>query len=268
MAQQRKIDLAIIIPAHNEEKRILSTLESYSSFFGKLINKGLKSYILFIVINNTQDKTEEVVREYAKKNKRVSYIVLKKGGKGYAIIEGFKFLLEENYNYMGFVDADGATPPEAFYDLLKNSANCDGAIASRWLPNSIIKTPQTLLRKITSRGFNFLVRVMFLMPYADTQCGAKIFSKKVIKSIINKVGITRWAFDVDLLYRIKRQGFKIKEVPTTWSDKSGTRLNLVKVPFEMFSGILRLRLINSPFNFIVRAYDILPSQIKIHEYIK
>lgn len=256
--------ISIIMPAYNEEKRIGDTLNTYSKYFEGIRKSKFLDYEILVVINNTKDRTINIVESFKKKNKRVAYLNLKKGGKGYAIVEGFKDSLKRENDLIGFVDADMATPPEAFYKLVENVKGYDGAIASRWVKGSVIKVKQTLLRRFMSIGFNFLVRSMFLMHYRDTQCGAKIFKREIIKFIINKIGITKWAFDVNLLYEIRKNGFKLVEVKTIWEDKKDSKLNVTKVPFEMFSGIARLRLINSPFNFVVRFYDLLPEVLKLY----
>jgi len=257
--------VSIVIPAHNEEKRIAKTLESYGNYF----NKQTKlNYEILVVINATTDNTLKIVNKFRKKNSKIKLINIKEGGKGLAVIDGFNSALNRNFDLIGFVDADSATPPQAFYDLIVKIRDYDGVIAGRWLKESIIKTKQTLLRRITSRAFNFIVRSLFLMKYRDTQCGAKLFRSKVLKEIVNEIGLTQWAFDVDLLYQAKKKGFNIKEVPTIWEDKKEGKLNLIKVPFMMFTGVLRLRLVNSPFNFIVRAYDTLPDILKIHHKLK
>ena len=67
-----------------------------------------------------------------------------------------------------------------------------------------------------------------MMPYKDTQCGAKIFKKQAIEKIISKLVITQWAFDVDLLYTLKKSGFRIKEFPTAWSDREYSKINFMK----------------------------------------
>jgi glycosyltransferase involved in cell wall biosynthesis len=257
------MDLSIIIPAHNEEHRIGEKLTSYTSYFNR--QKGL-SYRILVVINASKDKTADIVKKYAQKQKTIHVLNLVKGGKGYAVMEGCKHECTRA-NYIGFVDADMATPPEAFYDLLRQVGGEGGAIASRWLPSSNVKTPQTLTRRCASRVFNSLVRILFHMPYADTQCGAKLFKREVITTIAHKVGNTRFAFDVELLYRIKKAGYTLKEVPTTWEDKAGSSVNVLKVSFEMFTGVLRLRIRESPFAFIIRGYDALPDRLKIHHYL-
>ena len=107
--------ICIVIPAYNEEKRIGKTLEEYGAFFTNLKNKDFQ-YQILVVINNTKDKTEEVVKNISKKYKEINYLNLKPGGKGFAIIEGFKWAIKKDFDLIGFVDADIATGPEAFFD--------------------------------------------------------------------------------------------------------------------------------------------------------
>jgi glycosyltransferase involved in cell wall biosynthesis len=262
--------LSIVIPAYNEELRIGKTLDEYLKFFKNIRQLNMLNFEILVVMNACKDNTLDVVKRIRVKNKEINYLDYKEGGKGFAIIQGFKNALKRNNDIIGFIDADGATPPEAFYDLVKIliiNQDSAGVIASRWKEESKIKTKQTKTRRFLSRGFNFLVRSMFLFPYSDTQCGAKVFRRMALEKTINQFGVTRWAFDVDLLYSMKKEGFKIKDVSTIWEDKENTKLNIIKVPFEMFSGILRLRLIHSPFKFVVDAYDSLPDIIKIHKKI-
>ncbi len=257
--------LSIIIPAYNEEKRIGRTLDSYSEYLNNLSKKEKFDYEILVVINNTSDNTESVVKLKQVKNNKIKYLNFKRGGKGFAVLEGFKDSLNRNNDLIGFVDADLATPPWAFYVLVRNMKSADGIIASRWHQKSIITTPQTLFRKVTSKGFNFLVKSILFLNFSDTQCGAKLFSRKAINSIINEADLTEWAFDIDILYRLKKKGFYVKEIPTIWSDKKGSKLDLKFVPIQMFTSIMRIRLLNSPFKFIVRFYDKLPKLIKFHK---
>ena len=256
------VKLSIVIPAYNEEKRIERTLDNYSSFF----QKKLKYFEIIVVLNGCVDNTLNIVKSFSKKNKKVRYLEFKKAiGKGAAIIEGFKVA---KGNLIGFVDADMATPPGAFYDLFKNIENYDGVIASRWMKGSKINVEQPFLKKVGSRGFNFLTRILFNLKFNDTQCGAKLFKKRIIKNILNDLKITKWAFDVNLLYSIKRKHYKIKEIPTEWNAVKSSHFNLFKAIPEMFLGLVRLRLLYSRFKFIVKIYDGLPEWLKIHHKLR
>lgn len=261
--------ISIVIPAHNEEKRIRITLENYGRFLKeKKDKKEIDNFEILVVINNTQDKTEEIVKEISKKYNEIRYLNFKEGGKGFAIIEGFKDALKRKNQMIGFVDADMSTPPEAFYwliKILKKEQTIGGVIANRWNKRSKIRLKQTILRRIVSRGYNFLIRTLFFLPYKDTQCGAKMFRRKILEDNICKLITSNWGFDVALLFCLKKEAkAKIIDIPTIWEDKQESKLNLKKTPLTMFASLMRLRLIHSPFRFIVRIYRKLPNKLKIH----
>src|SRR3989344_2149339 len=104
--------LSIIIPAYNEEKRISRTLEYYISFF----SRNIKDFEIIVVLNGCKDHTLAIVKKFINKNKNVKYLDFKEAiGKGAAIVEGFK---KARGDLVGFIDADMATLPNAFYDLI------------------------------------------------------------------------------------------------------------------------------------------------------
>ena len=238
--------VSIIIPAHNEEKRIFETLKSYISYFENLKKNKILNYEILVVINASGDKTLEIVKSIKKEGGNLFYLNLKKGGKGYAIIEGFKESLKKKNNFIGFVDADMATSPKSFYDLIINIGGYDGIIASRYLKGSMVDPKQSFQRILVSRIFNFFIRSILFLPYRDTQCGAKIFTRKSISKILPTLSLSKWAFDVDLVYQLKKNGFSIKEIPTRWSDKEYSKVNFIKVGPMMALGVIRLRILNSP----------------------
>lgn len=242
---------AIIIPAYNEEKRIGNTLQNFTTFFGNQVK-------IIVVLNGCKDNTLEVVKEFP-----VEYLNYERAGKGFAIKEGLKYAIEQDYDLIGFTDADLSVTAKYFNNLILSIGEYDGIIANRWLPESITK--RTLKRKILSKGFNILVRFLFNLPYTDTQCPAKLFKREAIKEIINDLQVNRWEFDIDLLYNIKKKKFKIEQIPVEWEDKAGSKIHLIKTPFQMFSGVLRLRLWYSPLRFLIKLYDKLPDKYKIYK---
>ncbi len=255
---------AIIIPAYNEEKRIGKTLEGYSKFFNKLKHDRVMDYELLVVINNTTDNTLGLVKKAIKKNKNIKYLDLLKGGKGYAVIEGFRHYLEKDFGLIGFVDADMATSPEEYWklvDFLGKNKNIHGAIADRYLNDSKIYPRPSVKRLIARKAFNMLIRGILLLPFGDTQCGAKVFKKKAITESIQKLSMSQWAFDVELLYHLRKSGFKIKSLPTIWIDKEYSKINFWRAGPWMALGVVRLRLLNSPLKSMMRIYD------KIIKYI-
>ncbi|MGV8151957.1 MAG: glycosyltransferase [Candidatus Nanoarchaeia archaeon] len=253
--------ISIVIPAYNEEKRIGSTLKEYFDYFKKIKKKKIIDFDIIVVLNACKDNTLGVVKKY--KCKELKILNFERGGKCFAVCEGFKAAIKEKSDYIGFVDADGATPAASFYDLYANINGYDGVIANRWDKKSIISTKQTILRRIVSRGFNFLARTLFLFNYQDTQCGAKLFRRELLEKIVPKLGASEWSFDIDMLFYARRNNAKIKSIATEWNDKKESKVNLKKTPFRMFFSILRLRIYHSPFKFLLRVHSKLPRKMQV-----
>ncbi len=205
-----------------------------------------------VVVNASTDDTEGLARDYASRWPCVR-VVVEPGrvGKGGALMIGFR---QARGDRIGFVDADGSTPPEAFNDLVHGIGDAGAIIANRWHAQSCI-TPQPWSRRLASRVFNGVVRLLFKIRIADTQCGAKLITRRAMNDVLAHLGITQWAFDVDLLFQLRRHGYRIVEIPTTWHDAAGSHLRVGRASVEMLVAVVRLRLIYSPFRWVVSLYD-------------
>ena len=242
--------LSIVIPAYNEERRIRRMLDQYLTYFD---TQYPSQYECIISVNGSTDQTATICQEYESAHAAVRVLVEPLPiGKGGAVIRGFKVAKGE---LVGFVDADGSTLPDAFDDLVQHIDGAGAIIANRWHEDSVVDPPQPWKRRVASRIFNFLVRFLFSVQTEDTQCGAKVFSAEAIHEVLPKLGLTRWAFDVDLLFQLRRAGVHIMSRPTVWSDVEGSRLNVPRASIEMLLAIVRLRLLYSPFKWVVRMYD-------------
>ncbi len=227
---------SIIIPAYNEEKRIKQTLIDYANFF----KNTKRDFEILVVLNGCRDKTKEIVEEIKRNYKEINYIIFNQPiGKGGALIEGLKLV---NGDLITYTDADGATSPETLYNLSNKIEDYDGIIGSRWVKGAIILKKQPLSRRFASRGFNILTKIILGLKYKDTQCPAKIFKKKVIDKIKDKLEQTNFAIDAVLLFHIKKAGFKIKEEPITWEDKEFSTLKMKKAIPNMLAVILKTKL--------------------------
>ncbi|MEI6892282.1 MAG: glycosyltransferase [Pontiella sp.] len=247
---------SIIIPAHNEEKRLPPVLEAYASFFQEKMGDEAE---IILVANGCTDDTAIVAKDIAQHYSSIRVIdEPKRIGKGGAVIRGAKSGVGE---YVGFVDADGATSPEEFFRLYKKSMGKDGVIASRWMKGSDVVIPQRAMRLLSSRAFNWLTRILLGLKYKDTQCGAKIFKASAWKTILPNVGTTRFAFDVDILYQLKRHQYTVLEEPTVWKDIEGSKVRFFNSSLDMFLAIVRMRLLYSPLKFVVPLYDQFLSRI-------
>jgi len=226
----------IIVPARNEALRVERTIDRLRAHFADRAT-------ILVVANGCTDTTVPLVKALTRAYETVELLEIPEDvGKGGAIRAGLTLGKEP---YVAFVDADTSTPPEQL-DVLLSACTADGvsgAIASRWLPASRIVHRQPLQRRLASRAFNAIVRLLFGLPYTDTQCGAKVFERSAIDLVIDQLEIANFAFDVDLLLLLTRCGKRVVEVPIVWDDVSEySKVRLVTATPAMLLAMLRLSL--------------------------
>ena len=235
--------LLLLIPAYNEERRIEPVLRDYGRYFQEHYGGRFQ---LVVVLNGCRDNTRGVVERVARDFPAVSLLDFPEPiGKGGALIEGLK--LAARAEAIGYVDADGATPPRAFHDLVKHLGEADCVIGSRWLPGAVLHQAQSSKRQFASRVFHAIVQGLFWMNIRDTQCGAKVLRREAVEKVHANLRIADMAFDINLLYSLKRAGCRTLEVPTEWTDQMGSKVTLFRTSLTMFLSALRIRLIYSPF---------------------
>jgi hypothetical protein len=122
------------------------------------------------------------------------------------------------------------------------------------MEGAVLHQAQSSDRRFYSRAFHLLVEILFHMRIKDTQCGAKVMRRRAIETVHQYLRIADMSFDINLLYSLKRAGFKILEVPTVWTDKMGSKVKLGKSSFAWVLSLLRLRLFYSPFYPILRYF--------------
>ncbi|MFA5106880.1 MAG: dolichyl-phosphate beta-glucosyltransferase [Patescibacteria group bacterium] len=232
--------LSLIIPAYNEEKRIRKTLE----LFVRELCPGDKEII--VVLNGCTDNTRSVVEQAARDfGSEIKIEELAIGGKGLAVVHGFK---KATGDLIGFVDADGATSPREYRKLVEaiTQGKADGAIASRWLAGSHVVARTSFFREVISQAFFIITKLLFWLPFRDTQCGAKLFRREVAQAVLPKLKVMNMAFDVELLLLTKQAKYRITEVPTEWIDQSisatfGSPLKVIKTSLNMFFSLFKIR---------------------------
>ena len=219
----------IIIPAYNEENRI-----------GTLLSQMVGSTGHYLVVCDGSDNTPAIVHEFARAHPEIAVRCLtypERLGKGGALREGF---LHATTPLIGFMDADGSTSPAQMLALFSALDGADCVIGSRWLPGSIVPKRQGIARRIESRGFNVIIRILFSLSLSDTQCGAKVFKKSAIDAVIGDMVSTGFEFDVELLWRLSVKGFLIRECPITWCNQEESRVRRTDI-FRMLTHLIALR---------------------------
>lgn len=219
--KKQQIDLSIVIPALNEEKRIGQSLDKLASFIiSNPSMQGVKCEVI-VVSADCVDKTHEIALQYAHRFKNFSLV--KAGarvGKGRDVRLG---MLTTRGKYALFMDADLATPLHHIattLDLLRNHA--DIVIGVR----DLRKMHKNSFRRLISVTGNLLFRLTSGIPISDTQCGFKAFTQASLKTIFKKQTIQGWGFDMELITIGRLHGLKIYSLPISdWENGSGSTLS-------------------------------------------
>ncbi|MCK5043532.1 glycosyltransferase [Candidatus Pacearchaeota archaeon] len=212
--------LSIIMPMYNSEdieKNIHAAINS--------LNEVTKDYEIILVNDGSVNNCfQEAKKLENKKLKVVGYN--KNKGKGSAIKYGFKFV---KGNYVAFVDSGGDINPKQLKKFMKiiEQENADIVIGSKRHPNSKVHYP--LLRRVMSRTYQTLNNILFNLEVQDTQVGIKLFKKNVLKKIMPKIAIKRFAFDLELLVLASKYNFKIVNAPVIIKHKFESTINLSAV---------------------------------------
>ena len=209
-----KMKISVVFPCKNQSKKLLANIEKKGlPFFDSL---GL-TYEFLIVTDGSDEKNEKEMEEGVRKLPlQVKLLPFeRKLGKGHNVQHGF---LEASGDYLLFMDSDFATDLGVLEKMLADLGKYEGFIASRHLKESVISKKQPLLRRLMGSFSRFLIRFRFGFRYRDTQCGFKMFEAKVAKAMAKRQIIDGFAFDVEYLYFLKLNGFRVKEYPCVWED--------------------------------------------------
>jgi len=232
------MELSIVIPAYNEEKRLQKTLDVIVEFCKK---KRIK-YEIIVVNDGSTDKTKHIIQANCRINTRIMLVDNNKNrGKGYSVKHGVK---KASGDLILFSDSDLSTPIEE-YEKLKEyiDKGYDIAIGSRRIKGSEIKIKQPLHRRLIGKIFGLLVEILLLKGIKDTQCGFKLFRTNTAKNVFTQQRIRGYCFDVEILY-ISRNEYnaKIKEVPVTWINSAElSKVNVVKESPRMLKDLIKIR---------------------------
>lgn len=224
--------LDIVIPAHNEEDRIGPMLDAYRR---GITDPGTR---FVVALDACEDRTAAVVAGHAASDPRVRAVGYDKLGKGGVIAETLRRC---DGDVVGFVDADGATPPDELQRLAHVvDGGADVAIACRRHPASVVPARRPVSRRVASRGFAASTRLLLGLPHPDTQCGAKVLRRDVAHRALDRVTDTGLSFDVDLLLAVRDLGHGVAEVPTVWVDREGSRVRPVRDARRMGGALVGL----------------------------
>ena len=230
------ITYSIVIPAYNESARIRASLDRVLAHIG---DRQWDAEVL-VVNDGSHDDTAQIVENYAVRHPTLRLLQNPGNrGKGYSVRNG---MLHASGEILLFTDADLSSPIEEADKLFAAlQAGADLAIGSRWLRAELQTQRQSLHRQLFGRIFNLALRVVLGLPYRDTQCGFKAFTRTAAQAIFPHQHIERWGFDPEILFLARKFGMKVEEVPVEWAHSEGTRINPLRDGIRMFIEMLRVR---------------------------
>lgn len=231
-----EIDISIVIPAYNEESRIVPTIEKVIEF---VKDKRHLNFEILVVDDGSQDATCAVVQRYASSHPGLKLLRNEKNeGKGNTVKKG---VLAAKGKMIFFTDADLSTPIEELDRFQEEIGPADIVIGSRAIKRENIMIHEPFHREVLGRIFCWFVRVFCVPGFIDTQCGAKMFTNEAARKIFPLVKITRFAFDVEVLYLAHLFHYKVKELPVKWYYSANTRVRTFQDGPKMLLDVLQIR---------------------------
>lgn len=225
---------SLVIPAHNEEKRLSNSLEQAFSY----LNKQSYSSEVLVVENGSTDATLAVANSFVPAHPNLRVIHTDRRGKGYAVQLGMR---QARGEYRMFADADFSMPVGEISRFLPPAlTGFDIAIASREAPGAI-RYNEPFRRHLSGRVFNAFIHFLVLPGIQDTQCGFKCFRGDIVEDLFSRQTLMGWSFDVEILFIAKRRGLKIIEIGIPWYYNADSKVSLIRDSVRMARDLLKIR---------------------------
>jgi dolichyl-phosphate beta-glucosyltransferase len=228
---------SIVIPAYNERARIIGALDAVVS----CVRDRHWDAEIIVVNDGSTDETADLVRDFACQAPEVRIMENPTNcGKGFSVRNG---LIHAHGEIVMFTDADLSAPIEEAERLFAaiETDGTDIAIGSRWLASSRQTHRQPLYRQFFGRCFNALTRAVMRLPYADTQCGFKAFTRQAAQTVFQLQTIERWGFDPEILFIARKRHYKVKEVPVSWAHDARSRISYLRDGLQMLKELAIVR---------------------------
>lgn len=226
------MNLSVVIPCYNEEKRITTTIKRLEDFF---VSESKNKYQLgqvevLCIENGSRDATSRVIEDLIEHSSLDIKLLHTEKGKGNAVRRGVH---DAKFERVLVMDADNATDISHLahmMDILHTQKGVDIVNSSRRIDGAYVVHRQGVLRRVLGNTFHILVHNIFSLPVSDSQNGFKLFKTEVARHLYSKVTTTGWVSEVELFIIAKKLKYRVSEIPVTWHDISGSTLGLNDVP--------------------------------------
>lgn len=238
--------LSIVIPAYNEERRLPKNMERVLEY----VDSQPYAAEVVVVDDGSTDSTVRAMRPFAETHPHVCIIENDHRGKGYAVRTG---MLAAQGRYILFTDADLPTPLTELPKLLNLADSGYDIVVGSREGLGARRMGEPWYRHLMGRVFNFVVRLLTLREFQDTQCGFKLFTRESAHDLFRRMllygddtklakGGTLTGFDVEVLYLALKSGYRVKDVPVEWHYGESSKVNPVREAVRMFGDVIQVRL--------------------------
>ena len=229
----------VIIPTYNERENLVELL-------GRIFAQPVPDIHVLIVDDNSPDGTGDLAEELKGKDPRVD--VMHRPGKlglGSAYVAGFRYALDRGYDAVVEMDADFSHNPDSLPEFLRELADADLVVGSRYLHGvTVVNWP--LLRLVLSYGANLYTRIITGLPIKDATGGFKCFRRQVLEALdLDRVKSDGYGFQIEINYKTWRKRFRIREIPILFVDRrAGESKMSRRIVWEAVYMVWRLRLLD------------------------
>lgn len=229
----------ITIPVYNEAETVQAQLTKLDMFLG-VQNFAEHQFTIVVADNGSSDNTGSIVKKMAELYPRISYVKIPKKGVGAALKNTWS---NSGADVVGYMDLDLATDLYHLKDMVELfcSTDCDIVNASRLLPTSVVAN-RRFVRKVTTRLFNLLLRMIFKLRFTDAMCGFKFLKKSVFLPVLNQGAKSdKWFFSTQVLIISEAMNFHVAEIAVKWTDDQKSKVKVFQLSLEYLKEIFELR---------------------------
>lgn len=219
---------SIILPAYNEAVSIERAIRETAAVFGALHGP----FEILVVDDGSSDGTAALVASLRQDFPQVRLLRHETNrGKGAAVATGVASAQGET---VLFLDCDLATHPSEALRFIERLKEADIVIGSRRAVGTVIAVRQSWYRVACGRMINFFLRHWLKLPHRDTQCGFKMFRIEAARDLFSQLSPTRWTFDAEILLRAQANGYRVAELPVTWTNGRLSRVKTGEVLADLW----------------------------------
>ncbi len=210
--------ISVILPTFNEEDTIENVLKETVNVLNDINDK----WEIIVVDDGSRDLTFTIAKRFARNDKRIKVLSYRRNmGKGFALKYGYE---HAKGDLIVFMDADLDLHPKQikkFIEIMERE-KADVVVGSKRHPESKVNYP--LKRRVLSDAYFLMIKILFNLNVKDTQVGLKLFKRKVLRDVMPRILVKRYAFDVEVLANAVRRGYKIAEAPVELDFKHSSNI--------------------------------------------